>query len=499
MGILRLLADTDLVPAALLERVFVTDFEGTPWPCNARFVAGSSSSLREIQIAVEGDHSFYLQIPLRTASGSELMVSTATLRQREEPYLLALELLRGSIHRLTNQNFEWGRGGFALLEDADERISDIMKRFTAVATIPHDWERCHRQSMDILPDVIKLVSGFSDGITAELTRMNATAGIETLLAGNWQDQAVANVDMELFKSVFDTAIIDLDWPTIELSSGSYDWSRAKEQVRVCLEHGLRTISGPLLDFSPSNIPGWMENWQSDPGRLTSRAMEYAVRTVEALAGDIHLWNITSTMNQPLSVGLSDQARLQLTADVVQRVRRLEPKTPILVTFQQPWGEFLVGSEMPEVISPLRFADALVRGQIGVSALGLQLDLGSWPYGSVERDAIEILKRLDIWSRFQLPLVVFLSSASDPVAGGDSSDLAMTTHRSPTQNSQAATAKQMVQLLSAHPAVHGVVWNEWSDRANSRFPTCGIVDSDGNPKQAMMVLRELQLQQAAVAD
>ena len=495
MGTLRLLADDDLIPQPLLNRLFVTDFEGTPCPCQATFVSEAADDpLREIQISVEENHSFYLQVPVRTKSGAETMISTATLRPRERPYILALELLRGGIHRLTNQNFEWERGGFALLEAAGERISELMKRFSSVATIPHDRERCNSESKAILHDAIELVSQFSDGITDELTSMNSNAGIPTLLGGNWRDQSLSDIDIELFKSAFDTAVVDLAWPTSELSPGGFDWTRAKEQVEICQTHGLRMISGPLLDFAPSNIPAWMEFEPSDPGQLTVRAEEFAAKAVEALAGSVHLWNVTSTMNQRQGTGLDDQARLQLTADVVQSVRQIEPKTPILVSFEQPWGEFLLGKdEQSAAISPLRFADALVRGRIGVSALGLQLDVGSWPHGIVERNGMEVLRRLDNWSRFQLPLVVFLSAASKPFADKARS---CTTHLSPTQETQALTGKRMVQLLSAHPGVQGVIWNEWMDRKDSRFPTSGIVDADGKPKLLIEVLRKMQSAQTA---
>ena len=62
-----------------------------------------------------------------------------------------------------------------------------------------------------------------------------------------------------------------------------------------------------------------------------------------------------------ALGLGEEARLQLAAKAIAVVRQLDPTTPLVVTFDQPWAEYLATEQLD--LAPMHFADALVRADL----------------------------------------------------------------------------------------------------------------------------------------
>jgi len=95
--------------------------------------------------------------------------------------------------------------------------------------------------------------------------------------------------------------------------------------------------------------------------------------------------------------------------------QLDPTTPLVVTFDQPWAEYLASEQLD--LAPMHFADALVRADLGLSGLGLEINVGYQPGGSVHRGPLAFSRLVDNWSLLELPLLVALtlpsSAADDP--------------------------------------------------------------------------------------
>src|SRR5262249_41390926 len=114
----------------------------------------------------------------------------------------------------------------------------------------------------------------------------------------------------------------------------------------------------------------------------------------------------------------EQDRLRLAVLAMESIRRVDPRTPIVITIDQPWGSFMSRQECD--LSPLHFADALVRGDLGLAGIGLEINLGYAPSGSEPRDVLEFSRQMDRWSTLGLPLLVILNvpggAGNDPLAG-----------------------------------------------------------------------------------
>jgi hypothetical protein len=155
---------------------------------------------------------------------------------------------------------------------------------------------------------------------------------------------------------------------------------------------------------------------------------------------------------------------------------------LLVSFHQPWAEFLVHRSTE--LSPLNFADSLVRAELELAGIGLEFNMGYWPDGSLPRDRIEFSRRLDRWSQLDVPIVAFLTVPS----GGEPSETSLFPASQPnnpadafTLETQRARADRLAHLLLAKPYVHGLFWNQLCDADLGGFAHGGLFDDQHCPK------------------
>jgi hypothetical protein len=184
--------------------------------------------------------------------------------------------------------------------------------------------------------------------------------------------------------------------------------------------------------------------------------------------------------------------LQVSAKAISTVRQLDPTTPIVVTFDQPWAEYLAHEHLD--LAPLHFADALVRADLGLSGIGLELNIGFEPGGSVHRGPLSLSRLVDTWSLLDLPLLVALtvpgSAAPDPLANPKVRVVASEGHEV-TPESQRHWINRHVPLLLAKNVVQVVLWNQLTDATPHHYPHGGLFDASDRPKPALEALKKIR--------
>jgi len=51
-------------------------------------------------------------------------------------------------------------------------------------------------------------------------------------------------------------------------------------------------------------------------------------------------------------------------------------------------------------------------------------------------------------------------------------------------------KTVLPMMVARPSVHGVIFQQWQDIDDPRYPNSGIIDADGAPKEIFEVLETI---------
>jgi len=269
--------------------------------------------------------------------------------------------------------------------------------------------------------------------------------------------------------------LPISWRAIEQHEGKRDWKATDTQLAWAQKAGLKVAVGPLLRMDDSGMPDWMVLWEGDFDNLAEQLLDHVKAVVTRYTGRIHLWHVSSRVNTGKLLGLEEEQRLHLVAQTLNVVRQVDPRTPTVVSFDQPWAEYL--THQGEDLAPLHYADALVRADLGISGFGLEINAGFFPNGSGHRATFEMGRLLDQWSTWGLPLMMNLSTASAATADPGAQSTAQIELANPqADDSQRAWAASVLPLLLARNSVQVILWNQLDDSGPHEFPHAGLFDA-----------------------
>jgi hypothetical protein len=251
----------------------------------------------------------------------------------------------------------------------------------------------------------------------------------------------------------------------------------------------------MLELDDRGLPDWLCLWQDDLDSVAGFIAEHVKATVKRYRGKVSLWECASRVNIGEALSLREEDKLKLTVMAVETARAIDPKTPMTVRFDQPWAEYLARTELD--LSPLHFADALTRAEIGVTGLGLEINLGYQPGGTLPRDRLAFNRLIDLWSCLGLPLYATLTMPSsgeeDPLATSQSRPMDNVASGGWTPQLQQSWIEKLAPFLISKSAIHGLIWNQLDDAVPHDFPHAGLIDAHGQSKPVLQTLAALRRQ------
>jgi Glycosyl hydrolase family 10 len=489
MGQMRLVVhDRDRIPPGGLEQVHMCGPDDLPWFGRAYFSGN--------QLIVERNESDSgrVFVPWRINESGPLLVGTSTLMERDRPYLLEVELARGMVNNLRNQMAQWEMMGLAVPGPLREQILEGTQQFSRASTMQNDeaaaaeWAE---RSLATSADAMNRLSAEYARQALEVRRAQPrpyTPWFGVHLGGGLPKPAVGR----LLTSAFNMVSVPVTWRMIEAVEGRRNWAEADAQIDWAQQSGLRVCAGPLLELDDRGVPDWTYLWEGELNSLLSFMLDHVRSVVERYRGRVHIWQVAARMTHGHALGLNEEARLQVAAKVINTVRQLDPTTPTVVTFDQPWAEFLASEQLD--LAPLHFADALARADLGLSGVGLEINVGYHPGGSIHRGPLAYSRLVDTWSLLELPLLVKLtlpsSAADDPNANGKIRVLTGEEDRV-SPDSQREWIERHVPLLLAKNSVQIILWNQLTDTEPHHYPHGGLFDAQNKPKPALDALRKIR--------
>ncbi len=418
-------------------------------------------------------------------------ISTATLRERPEPYMLPLELARGKIGQVRNQLAEWRMLGLSVPESVEQTLRSAIQTFGDAAVACQGSaasaalaEESLRLALDA---AVLLAAAFCE--QAVSIRRRTCGRLAVQLGADLGATPLDEYAASQYLQTFNAAVVPMVWREIEAREGTFSWEVCDEQIAWCRANGMTVYAGPLLQFDPRCVPDWVNLSEGDFDSLFSFASEFVVAAVSRYRGKVDAWVSAGRVNTAETFSLTEEERVKLTARAVELTRALDSEAEVIVSFDQPWGEYLSrqGNDFP----PLHFADALLRAELGLTGLGLEVNLGYCPGGTLPRDPLEFSRNLDFWSLLGAPLHLTVSvpssSLPDPLAQRRAGTLGETW----TPASQQAWVNRFLPLFLAKPNVRGVFWSRLRDAEPHGFPHGGLFDLRRHPKPALRQLASLR--------
>ena len=491
MGLMRFLVHDRHVLGGdgALARVYMSGLEEIPWRCRVAWDNGL------LVIEREESDSGNVHVPWPCGASGLMMLTTACLMERERPYLLEVELARGTLNTIRNQIATWRQMGLILSTALDEQLAASGRRFAQAATCQHEPATAAAHAGEAIALAVQV--GRELGVTytqqALGVRRQQTPKLTTLLATNLGSRSFNDSIAKSIVETFHTGVVPIGWRQLEIGEGRRDWTATDQQIQWCQRSGLKVCAGPLLQMDATGIPDWIYLWEGDFDNLLTCMLDHVRAVVGRYRGKVQLWQVAGRVNCGKFLGLSEEQRLRTVVRAVDAVREIDQRTPLVVCFDQPWGEYLAGQEMD--LAPIHFADALARSNLGLSGLGLEINSGYFPGGTLPHSMLDFSRHLDRWSTLGLPLMITLtapsSGAADPHAALGVQPLDRAAGEPPTPQSQSDWAADFLPLMLSKNCVQVICWNQLRDAAPHDLPHGGLFDADDHPKPLLSTLRALR--------
>lgn len=253
-----------------------------------------------------------------------------------------------------------------------------------------------------------------------------------------------------------------------------DIKTALSEIR---DQGRRIIWGPALSFQDACLPEGVKVG-SDGQNVSQAFSSHLSHQLAWLLPQVDLFHVVSGINGVGVAGLTPTVQYTMVRAALETMARVAPNLSTMISFSQPLGERLawsVGGQHPD-----QFLGKLAKERIPVHVIGLELDLGYFPTGTLPRDPLQWVMELQRWAVWGVPVLVFLRVPTRPNSDPKRSTFAPGRNATPSEENQQAFLLEFSRLLSALPWIHGVIHNQWTDHGD-RFGDAALNSLDGHAR------------------
>ena len=465
--------------------IHIVGIDGVPWPC--RIAVGDDleepTRRKLLSVSRNRDESGKLYVVYPFEKLGEVLICTGTLPPRPEAYELLTELARGTLNRLRNQVSIWEEGGLQIEKSIHEKVK-LAIGWLSESILSEDSLHQDEVAQKSIENSMDAIFDLSDCFGQKISKYRRE---HEQMSNFWVGTGVGSGE-ELNKSIecdtFDLVEISLG-PESETSinrTGGRDPGTIQK----------RMIVGPWLDASVNGLKERLVNLDDFQARKDQLLIECR-QQVDAIPPTASLLHVVSGLNGLGHRHLSYPQQLQVTIEMLRLIEESRIELPTLVSFDFPWAERLAGAVGG--IHPLQIADSLLRQGLQISFLGLDVNLDYWPNGSVLRDPLQWIDLVDVWAQLGLPLVLNLRVPTGKTEAGEE---LTSPDKKVNQSRSNLTDEQLIEFLDtilpmmvARPSVHGLIWRNWQDGDDPRFPKSGLVDTSGSAKPIGELLTRLR--------
>ncbi len=487
MGVLRFrIEPPSLIPSGQVPSAYITGSDGRVHVTRCEIQDGCLNLHRQ------SSESSTAHIAVVLPERGQLVLSTTSLPERDRPYHLGVELLRGCLGEVREQAFGWELARMSIPERFRSTQRQAFHCLAVAGGTQEDPSLSNPQALSGL----NLALNASD-ILIESYVMQRNSGTRSLhlvpaptLQGCTLDATALQARSE-FISAFNAVRIPIEWRWIEPEEGEYQWELLDHLIERCIDSRMALIGGPLLDFTNGGLPNWLVPWAGDILNLPSFVCDFVETAINRYTGRIRMWEVAAYGNLGGALSLSEEHRLTIIARAMETAFRTDSDAQFFIRVGQPWGEYLAQGN--HRLSPFQLVDALLRSHLGLTGVTLEIAMGYGPPGSLTRTRLAVSRLIDQWSQLGIQLHVVLACPSsigpDPAAYGGCLVQNGSWKQNWSEEAQAVWLEEFVPMIAAKPAVTGVFLNSFGDSLAHRYPHSGVLRPDGTAKPALQTLQQ----------
>ena len=430
------------------------------------------------ELVVETGHagSVALCVPWDAGPMGRLMLQTCLLEQRKAPYRLALELARQRIKFVIAKAEEWQVWDHPGAAEALQQLDRARRQFTEAITSMDAAESdaaAHRSIATAIDAGERLAVAHGQILIHRRfgTKQASSAVLGMRVMASDAPQRCA----PLLGQDVDVVFVPLDWPTIESTRGSYDFSDAIAWLDWAVSAGKRTVLGPVVDLGPGRLPDWLEGRRGDHGALREAVWGLAEAAARQLSTHVGLWSLARGLHSAGSHGLTISQSNDLVRRAAVAVRSVRRNAPTLLELTEPFADG--PTEPDDPIGPWRWLTSLISEGIHIDVLHVHLEIGDAQGGRSVRDLLQLSALLDRLLPLQKKVFAEIGAPSSP-----SRDDAGTWRTPWSPDVQASWATRALTIAMSKPHVDLVAWHSLRDVPGT--PAYGAAGEDYAPKPVL---------------
>lgn len=486
MGVLRFqIEPSSLIPSGQVQGAYITGVDGRVHVTRAEVRDGVLNLYRQ------SSESGTSHIPVTLPNRGQVVLTTTSLPERERPYHLGVELLRGTLGETRDQACLWEQVRMVIPPQFQATQRQSFHHFAHACSGQCDLPSCNAAFLEGIQGALDAADLLLNAYVEQRKAGTRSQPVPTLLGCTIDANALRAKNA--FSSAFGSARIPIEWRWIEPTEGNYQWELLDNLLDRGVDPRTTIIGGPLLDFSPNGLPKWLAPWAGDILNLPSFVCDFVETAISRYTGRIRIWEIAAYGNLGGALFLSEEHRLTLMAKSMETALRTDSDAQFFVRVGQPWGEYMTQGN--HRLSPFQLVDALLRSHLGLSGVTLEIAMGYGPPGSLTRTRLAVSRLIDLWSLLgiQLHVVVACPSSLGPDVGayGGCEVQPNSWRMNWSEEAQSAWIEDFIPMIAAKPAVTGVFMHSFGDSLAHRFPHSGVLRPDGTAKAALKTLTALR--------
>jgi hypothetical protein len=475
-------------------KAYVTGLDRTPGRVGVELRNGMMTCVRETT------ESGRLFVPWPIEGHGTPIIGTATLSERPTPYVLAIELARGKLNDVRNQLADWNQMGLRSTPQLERALDEAQRAFIRAATSLDQPEASLASARDAMRLALDAGDLLMEAYTTQVfqSRLVTTSRLPTYLGCVLDGDPQAVPPALDWSRTFNACQAGVSWRQVAPSEGQYRWDLLDAQVAWCRRNRLAMEAGPLIEFRKGALPDWLWLWEGDYETIGGLMADFVRQAVSRYKGKIPLWHVVHRAASGEILGLTEEDQVRIAARAVQVAHQADPSAQVTIGVDRPWAEWMGSS--PFQLGPLHLCDYLLRADLGISGIAIEIAPGYSAPGSHIRDLFEFSKLLDLYSLLNVPLhlwIVMPSAAGlDPNAEPGIRVETAQWPSPPDEALQANWGARWIALAIAKPFVRTVTWLQASDATPHIYPNGGLIRPDQTAKPLVPWLQSVRAETLA---
>ena len=423
--------------------------------------------------------------------GSALLESSRLL-DRDRPYNLDLEIVRGRLMRMSHKREEWGL--FDYEDAAPVGVEMDRARDLFVEALKAD---SHPEQSELAGQALAVGFNAGEALTrfhAELfleRRKQARAFTRRTFGCTIDPSNTSEAYRERLVEAFDFVHLPIPWRMLEPEPGQLNFQPFDGWIEWLGRRRMPIKMGPLVSLDPEHIPDWLAKKRIDYEDLRNLVFEHVRRIAERYESYVFHWDVVSGVHAANPFDFTMDRLMELTRVTASLVKQLCPRAQTLIDLVAPWGEYYARNQ--KTIPPGLYADMVTQSGVGFDGLGVQMRFGAPTDGLFVRDMFQISDKLDRLGNFGKSLhVTAVQVPSAPVGEGPSAGGGV--WRDPwDEEVQARWLHEFLKVALSKPFVDSVTWRDLADRPEAcpLAAAGGLLNQNLTTKPAFEVVKAMR--------